>query len=637
MPKTNNLKESENSFTTDESAVADIFSDTAEMLKVTGTIFRIFKSRITLINLKHETIYTSDNSDQIIGYSFEDFQRLATFGYIHPDDRGKVTKRLSDFRKSDFTDRIKYRIFKPSGEMRWIRGVGFKFVHPETKEQLGTFILEFDVTEDHTKTETTSSEPNFFKELIDLIKTPMAFVKNFQFTWTSDNWQNFFHYRQREVNNQTLEILFPNQDEYARFLLECNNILKKKSELTFQTILHNKRREKTAVIITAHALDKYNLSKGIMLFFQNIEEDLENAKQKDSLIDYYKSFEDNSDLMLIHIEDSKIVTVNKTTENLLQYNKKELVDQELNILFQTKDAYQKVSTDINKSFISKKNFSSDITCLRKDRMPLHFSARATPISYNNKSDYILQLEPLAGVKQTMNELQKQKGELEFYSDLLFHDVRNLCQDAMSQIDLSLLKMDSDPADSMNRQRKSIIEIIRIGELITNMDKFYKLQRDDYDLYLYDIFKAFDKAAEKIRLKFDQRKIKFNHKLEAETHLTSANELLIDVFFNILDNAVMFDKKENVEIEINISDSYEQKNYWRIEISDNGPGIGDEMKKFLFDRYERSKGTIHGSGFGLTLVKAIIESYNGKIFAEDKIPSDKQKGTKIVFEIPKSEM
>ncbi|MHA1442990.1 MAG: PAS domain-containing protein, partial [Candidatus Heimdallarchaeota archaeon] len=220
MPKTNNLKKSENSFTTDESAVADIFSDTAEMLKVTDTIFRIFKSRITLINMKHETIYTSGNSDQIIGYSFEDFQRLTTFGYIHPDDRGKVTKRLSDFRKSDFTDNIKYRIFKPSGEMRWIRGVGFKFVHPETKVQLGTFILEFDITEDHTKTETTSSEPNFFKELIDLIKTPMAFVKNFQLTWVSNNWQNFFRYRQREVNNQTLEILFPNQDEYARFLLE---------------------------------------------------------------------------------------------------------------------------------------------------------------------------------------------------------------------------------------------------------------------------------------------------------------------------------------------------------------------------------------------------------------------------------
>jgi len=126
-------------------------------------------------------------------------------------------------------------------------------------------------------------------------------------------------------------------------------------------------------------------------------------------------------------------------------------------------------------------------------------------------------------------------------------------------------------------------------------------------------------------------------LEHQTYLTNANELLIDVFFNILDNAVMFDKKEDVEIEITISDSYEQKDYWRIEISDNGPGIGEEMKKFLFDRYARSKGTIHGSGFGLTLVKAIIESYNGKIFAEDKALGITQKGTKIIFEIPKSEM
>lgn len=638
MPKTNNSEKSD--IITSDAAlngIRDIFSDTAEVLKLTDTVFRIFKSRITLINLKHEIIYTSGNSDQIVGYSFEDFQRLTTFGYIHPDDRVKVLKKISNFRKSDFTEPIKYRIFKPSGEMRWIRGVGFKFINNETNEQLGTFILEFDITEDAQKITSTIAEPNFYKELIDLIKTPIAFIKNFQLTWSSDNWQNTFGYRQRDVNNETLEILFPNQDEYARFLLECNNNLKKTNNLNFQTILHNKRREKFPITITAYALDKYNLSNGIMLFFQNVGDVIEKEKKKDSLIDYYTSFENNLDLVLIHVEDSKIVNINKTTENLLQYNKNELLDQGLNILFQTKEAYRRVTADINKSFISNKNFFSDITCLRKDRMPLQFSARATPISYNNKTDYILQLEPLAGVKQTMNKLQKQKDELEFYSDLLFHDVRNLCQDAMSQIDLSLLKMESDPNDSINRQRKSIIEIMRIGELITNMDKFYKLQRDDYDLYLYDIFTALENATEKIKLKFDQRNISLKHKLEHQTYLTNANELLIDVFFNILDNAVMFDKKEDVEIEITISDSYEQKDYWRIEISDNGPGIGDEMKKFLFDRYARSKGTIHGSGFGLTLVKAIIESYNGKIFAEDKAPGIKQKGTKIIFEIPKSEM
>jgi len=640
MPKINNSDKSEKSVTGDNSlnGVKDIFSDTAEMLKLTDTVFRIFKSRITLINLKHEIIYTSGNSDLIVGYSFEDFQRLDTFGYIHPDDRDKVKKKLSNFRKSDFTEPIKYRIFKPSGEMRWIRGVGFKFVNSETNEQLGTFILEFDVSEDVNKITTTIiSEPNFYKELIDLIQTPIAFVKNFQLTWTSDIWQNFFGYRQRDINNQTLEIIFPNQDEYARFLLECNNVLKKKHVLNFQTILHNKKRKKHTVDITAYALDKYNLSNGLMLFFKDVAADLENELKKDSLIDYYEAFENNLDLVTIHVKDMKIVNVNRITENILQYNKNELINQDINILFQTKDAYRKVITDINKNFILNKNFSSDITCLRKDRMPVLFSARATPISYKNKSDYILQLEPLAGLKQIVNKLREDKSELEFYNDLLFHDVRNLCQDAMSQIDLSLLKMETDPNDSMNRQRKSMIEIIRIGELITNMDKYYKLQRDDYDLYLYDIFTAFESAAEKISLKFDHRKITFNHKLEHQTFLTSANELLIDVFFNIIDNAVVFDNNDVVEIEINVSDSYEQKNYWRIEILDNGPGIGEEMKKSLFDRYARSKGTIHGSGFGLTLVKAIIESYKGKIFVEDRAPGDKQKGTKIIFELPKSEM
>ena len=111
-------------------------------------------------------------------------------------------------------------------------------------------------------------------------------------------------------------------------------------------------------------------------------------------------------------------------------------------------------------------------------------------------------------------------------------------------------------------------------------------------------------------------------------------MLKDAFFNILDNAVMYDRSDEIIIDINISTSDDFDGYWRIEFMDQGPGIGEEMKKFLFDRYARSKGTIHGSGFGLTLVKAIIESFNGYISVKDRDEKDQKKGSIIIIDIPK---
>jgi signal transduction histidine kinase len=39
------------------------------------------------------------------------------------------------------------------------------------------------------------------------------------------------------------------------------------------------------------------------------------------------------------------------------------------------------------------------------------------------------------------------------------------------------------------------------------------------------------------------------------------------------------------------------------------------------------------GFGLTLIKKVIESYNGKIWVENRIPGDHTKGSNFVVLIP----
>ena len=60
---------------------------------------------------------------------------------------------------------------------------------------------------------------------------------------------------------------------------------------------------------------------------------------------------------------------------------------------------------------------------------------------------------------------------------------------------------------------------------------------------------------------------------------------------------------------------------RIEVADNGPGIPDEEREKVFDRFyrlDRSR-TTAGSGLGLALVKAIAALHGLSIKLEDRKP------------------
>ena len=64
---------------------------------------------------------------------------------------------------------------------------------------------------------------------------------------------------------------------------------------------------------------------------------------------------------------------------------------------------------------------------------------------------------------------------------------------------------------------------------------------------------------------------------------------------------------------------------------NGPGIKDEVKLQLFRK--SFKKTSSGLGIGLTIVKKILESYNGQIIIEDRIANNYTKGCNFILLIP----
>jgi signal transduction histidine kinase len=106
--------------------------------------------------------------------------------------------------------------------------------------------------------------------------------------------------------------------------------------------------------------------------------------------------------------------------------------------------------------------------------------------------------------------------------------------------------------------------------------------------------------------------------------------LLQVLTNLIDNALKYSRGSRPP-RIHIS-SQELSDAFRIMISDNG--IGFDMKYHdrifgLFNRLVRQE-EFEGTGAGLAIVKKVVETLGGKIWAESKPGS----GAKFFVELPK---
>lgn len=107
-----------------------------------------------------------------------------------------------------------------------------------------------------------------------------------------------------------------------------------------------------------------------------------------------------------------------------------------------------------------------------------------------------------------------------------------------------------------------------------------------------------------------------------TFVSISAERLKEIFSNLLDNAIKYNKEEG---RVDISYSID-KDFVAIVISDTGMGVSEVDLADIFTPFKRFAKTIEGTGLGLSIVKKIIEDEGGQIKCTSKL------GVGTTFEI-----
>lgn len=172
-----------------------------------------------------------------------------------------------------------------------------------------------------------------------------------------------------------------------------------------------------------------------------------------------------------------------------------------------------------------------------------------------------------------------------------------------------------------RLAEVVDEFVAIRELADEVDNTFTFE----ELDLYDVLiDALDRRVD----------IRNTHLVSVQTPehpvmVTADRRRLCVVVANLLANAEKF-SPEDSPIEISIS---RRSDYARLSIRDHGPGIDDNFRARVFERFwqadapaDRNYG---GVGLGLAIAKRIIDRHDGQIVVES--PDDA--GTLVVVELP----
>ncbi len=240
------------------------------------------------------------------------------------------------------------------------------------------------------------------------------------------------------------------------------------------------------------------------------------------------------------------------------------------------------------------------------------------------------------IKESEEKAIQAKNVAEFYKDLFTHDMNNILSNILASTELSSLYVeDQQKVEELKKMLKLSKDQAKLAaNLVSNIRKLSNLEEGQITMVPTDAVVILNKAIEYILKSFQLRDIDIKIDNSYEKVIVQGNELLIDVFENILNNAVKYNFNSRIDINILFSKTQvDRMVYIKIEFRDNGIGIPDSNKEWIFQRAGKTNISGKGMGIGLSLVKKILTSYNGKIWVENVVQGDYKKGSNFVVTIP----
>ena len=246
--------------------------------------------------------------------------------------------------------------------------------------------------------------------------------------------------------------------------------------------------------------------------------------------------------------------------------------------------------------------------------------------FNNIKKVVIAHRATEEAKKRTEEIMESRHKLLLS---VSHDIKSPLSSIMGYLELMGM-------DSCDQEEKRVIASMKnsadhILSLLTNLLNFSKLDQGKESLITseFSIKKLCDDLSEMFAPLAKNKHLNFiyDNELEDGTFIKSDALKIKQILSNILSNAIKYTNEGNINFNV-----FKNERQLIFKISDEGIGIPqDKLDEIFkpFSRIDNNESLIEGSGFGLFVVKGLIDLLNGEI----NVSSELGKGSEFTIKLP----